>query len=182
MKKLACLLASVFLACGAPALADEFKNVKCGADIPKALIGQRSANERIMVTEGKYRSLGLKHLGADETSDQLSSINWLICGAEYIMLVDRKGLVRDAIAFPSHSKTSPAFSSYCKLNGKELPDIFVGVLNAEGAGDQLPALHLWKIDLKAREVQSIPSTAASELMEISRVSLSPSSAAPPGIR
>src|SRR5580765_6424079 len=111
MRKLACLLASVWFACGTPALADEFKNVKCGADIPKAMIGQRSSNERIVVTEGKYRSLGLKHLGADETSDQLSSINWLICGAEYIMLVDRKGLVRDAMAFPPHSKKSPAFSS-----------------------------------------------------------------------
>ena len=101
-----------------------------------------------MVTEGKYRSLGLKYLGADETSDQLSSINWLICGSEYIMLVDRKGLVRDVIAFPAHSKKSPAFSSYCKLNGKDLPDIFVGVLNAEVTGDQLPALSVWKIDLK----------------------------------
>ena len=149
MKKSAGLLASVFLACASPGLADEFKNVKCGTDIPKALIGQRSSNERVVVTEGKYRSLGLKHLGADETSDQLSSINWLICGSEYITLVDRKGLVRDAILFPPHSKKSPAFSSYCKLNGKDLPDIFVGVLNAEVAGDQLPALHLWKIDLKA---------------------------------
>jgi hypothetical protein len=148
MKKLAWLLASIWFACATPALADEFKNVKCGADIPKAMIGQRSSNERIVVTEGKYRSLGLKHLGADETSDQLSSINWLICGAEYIMLVDRKGLVRDAMAFPPHSKKSPAFSSYCKLNGKELPDIFVGVLNAEVAGDQLPALSVWKINLK----------------------------------
>jgi hypothetical protein len=148
MRKLACLVAWVFLACGEPALADEFKNLKCGSDIAKALVGQRSSNERIVVTEGKYRSLGLKHLGADETSDQLSSISWLICGSEYVTLVDRKGLVRDAIPFPPHSKKSPAFSSYCKLNGKNLPDIFVGVLNAEVAGDQLPALSVWKIDLK----------------------------------
>jgi hypothetical protein len=148
MKKMACLLASVFLTCGAPARADEFRNVKCGADIPKAMIGQPSLNGRVVVIEAKYRSLGLKHLGADATSDQLSSISWLICGSEYLTLVDRKGLVRDAIPFPPHSKKAPAFSSYCKLNGKDLPDIFVGVLNAEVAGDQLPALHLWKVDLK----------------------------------
>ena len=111
MKKLAWLLATVFLACGAPARADEFKNVKCGADIPKAMIGQPSLNGRIVVIEAKYRSLGLKHLGADQTSDQLSSISWLICGSEYLTLVDRKGLVRDAIPFPPHSKKSPAFSS-----------------------------------------------------------------------
>ena len=63
--------------------------------------------------------------------------------------MDRKGLVRDAIPFPPHSKKSPAFSSFCKLNGKDSPDIFVGVLNAEVAGDQLPALFVWKIDLKS---------------------------------
>jgi hypothetical protein len=149
MKKLACVLAAIYFGTGPIAVADEFKNLKCGSDIPKALIGQRSSNERIVVTEGKYRSLGLKHLGADETSDQLSSISWLICGSEYITLVDRKGLVRDAIPFPPHSKKSPAFSSFCKLNGKDSPDIFVGVLNAEVAGDQLPALFVWKIELKS---------------------------------
>jgi hypothetical protein len=95
MKKLVWLTAAIWFACGQAAFADAFKNVKCGAEIPKALIGQRSENERIAVTEGKYRSLGLKHLGADEKSEQLSSINWLICGSEYITLVDRKGLVRD---------------------------------------------------------------------------------------
>lgn len=148
MKKFACALAVAWLACAAAVRADEFKNVKCGVDIPKALIGQRSSNERVVVVEGRNRALGLKHLGADETSDQLSSISWQICGSEFITLVDRKGLVRDAIAFPAHSRKSPAFSSFCKLNGKDLPDIFVGVLNAEVAGDQLPALSVWKIDLK----------------------------------
>lgn len=148
MKNLARLLASLWFACAAPALADEFRNVKCGADIPKAMIGQRSSNERVVVTEGRYRALGLKHLGSDETSDQLWSMNWMICGSEYIALVDRKNLVRDAIPFPPHSKKTPAFSAYCERDGRKLPDIFVGVLNAEVAGDQLPALHLWKIDLK----------------------------------
>lgn len=150
------LLLAVWLACGQAAAADEFGKVKCGADIPKALIGQRSSNERIVVIEGRNRSLGLKHLGADETSDQLSSINWLICGSEFITLVDRKGMVRDAIAFPPHSKKSPAFSGLCKLNGRDLPDIFSAVLNAEVAGDMLPALSAWKIDLKAAKFIKVP--------------------------
>lgn len=149
MKKLAWLAAAIWLACGQAASADAFKNVKCDADIPKALIGQHSENERIAVTEGKYRSLRLKHLGADEKSKELSSINWLICGKEYIMLVDQKGLVRDVIEFPPHSKTSPAYSGTCKLNGQELPDIFEAVLNAKVAGDELPALSAWKVDLDA---------------------------------
>src|SRR5204863_4142579 len=123
------------------------------------------------------------HLGADETSEQLSTINWLICGKEYIMLVDRKGLVRDVLEFPPHSRKSPAYSGICKLNGQDLPDIFEAVLNAQVAGDELPALSAWKIDLDAakfikaplracaaRETASTPSMAAGE-------ALSPSSAA-----
>jgi len=156
MKTMAWLSAAVWFACGQAAVADEFRNVKCGADIPKAMIGQRSSNDKVVRIEARYRALGLKHLGADETSDHLSSINWLICGAEYITLVDRKGLVHDAIAFPPHSRKSPAFSSTCKLNGKDLPDIFVGVLNAEVAGDQLPALAVWKIDLKGARFVKAP--------------------------
>jgi hypothetical protein len=100
--------------------------------------------------------LGLKHLGADEKSAQLSSINWLICGKEYIMLVDRKGLVRDVIEFPPHSKTSPAYSGACKLNGQELPDIFEAVLNAKVAGDELPALSAWKVDLDVAKFVKAP--------------------------
>src|SRR5882724_7453367 len=138
MRKLAWLVASIWLACGQAASADIFKNVKCDADIPKALIGQRSATERVEVIEGRNRALRLKHLGADATSDELSSINWLICGKEFIMLQDRNGLVRDVIEFPPHSKKSPAYSGYCKLNGKDLPDIFEAVLNAQVAGDELP--------------------------------------------
>ena len=156
MKKLAWLAAAIWLACGQAAVADAFKNVKCDADIPKALIGQSSSNERIVDTEGKYRSLGLKHLGADEKSDQLSSINWLICGKEFIMLVDRKGLVRDVIGFPPHSKKSPAYSGNCKLNGQDLPDIFEAVLNAQVAGEELPALSAWKIDLDTAKFIKVP--------------------------
>ena len=156
MKKLAWLLAAVWFACGPAAIADEFKNVKCGGDIAKALIGQRSANERVVVIEKRNQALGLKHLGADETSDQLSSINWLICGKEYEMLQDRKGLVRDVIEFPPHSKKSPAYSGSCKLNGQELPDIFEAVLNAKVAGDELPALSAWKIDLDAAKFIKAP--------------------------
>lgn len=148
MKKL-WLTATALAALGEVAVADEFRNVKCGADIPSAMIGQRSSNGTVMKIEAKYRALGLKHLGADETSDNLSSINWLICGSEYIVLEDRKDIVRDVLPFPSHSKKTPAFSGICKLNGREAPDIFVAVLNAETSGDLLPALSAWKIDLKA---------------------------------
>jgi hypothetical protein len=156
VKKLCCLLALICLASEPAAHADEFSKVQCGADIPKTLIGQRGVNERVVVTEKKYGKLGLKHLGADEISDNLSSINWLICGAEYIVLVDRRNMIGDAMAWPAHSKQSPAFSGICRRGGKELPDVIVGILDAARARDPLPALSAWKIDQQHAKFVKIP--------------------------
>jgi hypothetical protein len=146
VKTLCCLLALICLASGSAARADEFAKLQCGGDIPKALIGQRSANERVAVIEKKYAKLGLKHLGADEISDHLSSINWLICGAEYMVLVDRRNIIGDAMQWPAHSKQAPAFAGLCRRDGKEAPDVVVGILDGTRAGDALPALSAWKID------------------------------------
>lgn len=148
MKKLVWLLAAVWSMCGPAAVADEFSKVKCWSDVPKALIGQRSSNEKVVATEANYPALNLKFLGSNKVSNQLASVNWYICGAEYILLMDRKGFIRDAIRFPPHSEMSPAFSSLCKVDDKDVPDIYIGILNAEVMGDQLPALVAWKIDLK----------------------------------
>ena len=148
MKKWACIWAATYCACGHAAFADEFQNLKCGADIPKAMIGKRSSNLPVVQIEKKYQALGLKDLGGDEISDNLSSVNWMICGSEYIELVDRKGAVRDVLALPPHSKAAPAFSAICQINGKDVPDIFVGILDASAAGDPLPVKAAWKIDQK----------------------------------
>ena len=144
--KLPCLLALICLASAQIAHADEFAKLQCGADIAKALIGQRSVNERVVVTEKRYAKLGLKHLGADEISDNLSSIGWLICGAEYIVLVDRHNVIGDAMAVPAHSKASPVFSGICRRGAKDLPDVIFAILDAARAGDPLPATVAWKID------------------------------------
>lgn len=148
MKKRAYLLACVSFVLAQTAAADEFQTVKCGGDIPKALIGQRSSNEPAAATEKKYRALGLKDLGGDEISDSLSSVNWLICGNEYVVLVDRGGTVRDAMPFPPHSKGSPAFTGICQVKGRDLPDIFVAVLDGKDAADLLPVQAAWQIDQK----------------------------------
>jgi hypothetical protein len=150
------LLALICLASGSSASADEFAKVQCGTDIPKALIGQRSANERVVVTEKKYGKLGLKHLGADEISNDLSSINWLICGAEYIVLVDRHNIIGDAMPWPAHSKQAPAFSGICRRGGKEAPDVVVAILDGTRTGDALPALSAWKIDQQRAKFVKIP--------------------------
>jgi hypothetical protein len=146
VKKFAFVLASIYLASGHTCFADEFQTVKCGADIAKAMIGRRSSNETIVVTEKKYQALGLKHLGADEISDNLSSIGWRICGAEYIALVDRRGLVGDLMPVPPHSKQSPAFLGICQVKGKDLPDVMFAILDRSQAADPMPVLTAWKID------------------------------------
>jgi hypothetical protein len=156
VKKWLYLSAFAALALPQAALSDEFQKVKCGGDIPKAVIGQRSANGPVAATEKKYRALDLKDLGGDEISDRLSTVNWMICGAEYILLVDRGGLVRDAMAFPAHSKTAPAFSGICQLGGKDLPDIFVAVLDGAGAGDTLAVQTAWKIDQRRAKFVKAP--------------------------
>jgi hypothetical protein len=156
VKKLSCLLFLICLTSGPTARADEFSKLQCGTDIAKALIGQRSVNERVVVTEKKYQKLGLKHLGADEISDNLSSINWLICGAEYIVLVDRRNMIGDAMQWPAHSKQAPAFSGICRRGGQESPDIIVGILDATRAGDPLPALLAWTIDQQHVKFVKIP--------------------------
>jgi hypothetical protein len=155
MTKSACLLAAFFLVWAQTAFADEFQNLQCGADIPKALIGKRSSNEPVVQTEKKYRALGLKGLGGDEISDQLSSVNWLICGTEYVELIDRRGLVRDALLFPPHSKTAPAFSGICQARGRDLPDIILAVLDGSSAADPLPVKTAWKIDQKGARFVSV---------------------------
>src|SRR5271169_3398777 len=87
---------------------DQFEGIKCGADIPKSLIGKHDTNERVVVFEERHRDLGLKDLGGIEISDRLFLVSWQICGSEYELLVNTKtGLIRDVLPFPLHSATSP---------------------------------------------------------------------------
>lgn len=137
------------------ARADEFRNVQCGAPIPKALIGQRTSDERVVAIENRYKALGLKDLGADEISDRLSSISWLICGGEYMLLVDR-GVVRDVLPFPPHSKAAPAFSGRCQRAAKDLPDVIVAVLNFKPGAEPLTPAAAWTIDQAHARFVALP--------------------------
>ena len=150
------LALAVVASCGA-ARADEFQKVQCGGDVPKAIIGQRSPNGTIAATEKKYSAIGLKNLGGDEISDSLSSVNWLICGAEYILLIDRASMVRDVLAFPNHSRISPAFSGICRYDGKDLPGVYVAVLDGMKHDELLPVRFGWKIDQKQAKFVKVPS-------------------------
>jgi hypothetical protein len=136
---------------------DAFDGVKCGSDIPKALTGKRMFNQRVADLEKRHADLGLKDLGGDEISEHLSTISWLICGSEFLLLED-ESFVWDVLKVPPHSKTSPFFIGSCELNGKESKNIFVAILDDEKATDAsvLPAKIAWKIDQKKMKFVSVP--------------------------
>jgi hypothetical protein len=125
---------------------DGFEKVQCGGDIPTALIDQRTSNERVVTIEARHKAFGLKDLGADIISDHLSSVTWLICGTEYILLEDN--IIRDVLPFPPHSKEAPAFTGVCQINGKDVPGLIVAVLNYRTGAEPLTASAAWKIDEK----------------------------------
>jgi hypothetical protein len=151
------LLVTGLLVTSAFGESDGFSGIQCGSDIPKALIGKRMSNERVVDLEKRHADLGLKDLGADEISDRLSCISWLICGSEYMLLEDEL-FVRDVIKVPPHSKTAPLFIGSCELNGKEGKDIVVAILDNEKATDAgtLSAKVAWKIDQKKMKFVSVP--------------------------
>lgn len=133
---------------------DEFDGFKCGADIPKTLVGQRAANERTAALEQRHKNLGLKDLGGIDISDRLFMASWQICGREYEILVSR-GIIRDVLLFPAHSTASPMFIGACQADGKKTAGTIVAVLNNSAgydardtkmAGTMLNATATWKID------------------------------------
>jgi hypothetical protein len=127
--------------------ADGFDAVRCGSDVREALLGHKMSNQKVSVLEAKHKDLGLKDLGGTEISDRLFLISWKICGEEYVLLED-KGVVRDVLKFPKHSKDSPQFVGSCQLGGHDLSGTVIGVLKNEGDAQILPAVIAWKIDDK----------------------------------
>jgi hypothetical protein len=136
------------LFCGASICdADGFDSVRCGSDVPKALLGRTMPNEKVTVIEERHKDLGLKDLGGTEISHRLFLISWRICGEEYVLLEDQD-VVRDVLKFPKHSKDSPQFIGSCQLNGHNVPGTAIGVLKNEDGVEILPVVIAWKIDDK----------------------------------
>jgi hypothetical protein len=128
---------------------DGFESVRCGSDLRKALLGRKMSNERIVVLEARHKDLQLKDLGAEEISDRLNLIFWLICGEEYVVLEDGD-IVQDVLKFPKHSEDSPQFVGSCQSNGHDLPGVVIGVLKNEPGAEMLAAVKVWKIDEKQK--------------------------------
>jgi hypothetical protein len=156
MFKIRVMLFVLIIVCGKAWALDQFAGIKCGADIPKSLLGKHDSNEPVVVLEKRHKDLGLKDLGGSEISDRLFLSSWQICGSEYELLVNTKsGLIRDVLPFPVHSATSPMFIGTCQADGKEVPGTVVAVLNNSAgynardeklAKTMLKATAAWKID------------------------------------
>jgi hypothetical protein len=135
--------------------ADVFSTIRCGTDVPKALIGQFMANERVALTEARHKDLGLKNLGGDEITEGLFSTSWLICGNEYMLISDKKNIVRDVLQVPQHSKDAPEFIGQCRVNNKQLPEEVIAILNNKAGAANLSAKFAWKIDPKTAKFVKI---------------------------
>lgn len=155
-KTLTILSAIVLLACGNVSRAsDGFGAVRCGTDIPKTLIGRAMSNESDGVVEARHKDLGLKDLGGSDISERLFLASWRICGDEYAVL-EEKDVVRDVLKFPPHSKDAPEFIGSCRINGKELPDTIIAVLENHKGAEALPATAAWKIDKAGKRLVKLP--------------------------
>ena len=169
MKLIFAATAGLLLFCGSAQAHDEFDAVRCGGDIPKALIGHVMIDERVVVTEAKHKDIALVDEGADIINDNLQMVSWKICGGDYNMLVDHKNVIRDVLAFPAHSRATPEFSGQCSIGGKLMADTVYAVLDNKAGfdpntehhyapGDQtlMPALFAWRVDEKHDKFVSVP--------------------------
>src|SRR6266852_5440292 len=139
MKTVLRILATASFFCGNASLAsDGFGSVRCGSDVPKALIGRSMSDERVAAIEERHRDLGLRDLGGSEISDRLFLASWQICGDEYALL-EEKSVVRDVLKVPPHSKDSPEFIGSCQMNGNEASGSIIAVLRNEKGAERLSA-------------------------------------------
>jgi len=148
MKKTICYGIPFLLASVQAHALDGFEKVQCGSDIAKALIGQRTSDEPVSAIEARHVALGLENLGGSELSDRLFSASWLICGNEFELILDGHSVVRDALQFPHHAKSSPGFIGSCQVKEKKAPGTIIAVLKDEAGAEMLAAEAAWKIDEK----------------------------------
>jgi len=155
----------LLILCGNSWAADQFAGIKCGADIPKSLIGKRDSSEPVSAIEARHKDLSLKNLGGSEIDDRLFLASWQICGSEYELLVNTKtGMIRDALPFPAHSKAAPMFIGACEAGKKKVPDVVAVLNNSSGADPKdeklaktmLKATSAWKIDKTKEKLAKQP--------------------------
>lgn len=139
------ILALTLISQNAYSASDEFKDVTCESDIPKAMIGKHSPNESVVVLEARHKDIGLEDEGADDVgekeSDWLSTIYWKICGKRFVVL-DSKGLIRDVMQLPLRTDATDEYTGKCKIDGKEIHEMIFAIKENQAIKAA------WKIDGK----------------------------------
>ena|ERR1700733_8932895 len=156
----ALLLPLIFTA-GEASAKDVFDSVKCGSDVATVLIGKTLPDGLEVAIEGRHTDIGLKETGGEDVSDRLNSSSWIMCGQEYMLLMNRAEKILDVIAIPPHSRRAPEFSDdVCQRGGTPTTSLVIAILDNSsadpndtshyGPGDKtlLPAKAAWQIDQK----------------------------------
>lgn len=148
------IVAALLPAVGRARAADVFDAVRCGGDIPRALVGKTVPNTPIGRLEARHAAIDLEVIGSFGLDNGFSITSFRICGTPYSLLVDRR--IRDAVALPPLSWTTPDLIGTCVRQGKPLPGTVMAILdNPQGLRktgtprDQatfLPASRAWAID------------------------------------
>ncbi len=149
------IVVALLLASAPARAADVFDAIKCGGDIPGALVGRSVPNTPIGRLEARHKNIGLEVVGSFGLTDDVAITSFRICGTEYATLNGKR--IRDAVALPERSWTAPDLIGTCVKDGRTLPDMVLAILDNPKAlrktrtpQDQqtfLPAKVAWQIDM-----------------------------------
>ncbi len=102
-----------------------FDGITCQSDVRKELLGRHMLNEKVMVTERKYKDIGLKGLGGfGLQEDPYFVIWWEVCGREYVLL-ETQNIVRDVLASPLTDSAYSFQIATCTSDDKELEEVVI---------------------------------------------------------
>jgi len=131
--------------------AQSFQGITCQSDIPKALLGRTMPNERVVLTEARYKSIGLHDLGGfgvEAEGDPWFLISWQICGREYVLL-ERHDVVRDVLVAPQSASHIQSSIVSCTVDGVEQKETAVLFIPPEDLKGPTKVDGAWFIDDQA---------------------------------
>jgi len=134
-----------------------FDGITCKTDIPLALIGRHMPNERVVITEERYKDISLKDLGTygmENEGDPWTLISWSICGREYLLL-ERRDIVKDVLASPLPKGSPESNVASCVVDGSSLKGMAVVFVSENEIHWPKLVEHAWLINDKTVKFSKI---------------------------
>ncbi len=125
-----------------------FSGITCTDDVAHMLIGRKMPNDRVKLTEARYKGVRLRYLGGDglETEgDPWFLASWVICDREYLLL-QRRGVVRDVIAAPTTFSGRGYQLLDCVVDGVHLASTVVRFAGNSPVQHSGAIASAWRID------------------------------------